>query len=629
MSYRSITRILGESSLERKIRILFGISLLILIGGSFWYVSSITESFIRENTRRKAEEFASIFLLKTHYGKLNVSASGDDEEDLRAKIAEGLRPAKLDAQVLVLGADSIRYQTNPIIVSDSKEHDFLKPIADTLRETQNDLDREHKERSAAAEVSEAKFGKIYQDLRDSNEEFDRFNGDYYQYYEPVLFSRYCIDCHFPINNISRPNKNSSLTNQTQQEAAQDQPILEAPVYFVKITLPYAEAKSTIISNRAVLMAVAIVTAFMSMAALYLIVRYVIVKPLRHLRDVSDEISHGDLEVRSELNTGDEFEDLSRSFNRMLRHLLDSQNQLSHAKSRLETKVNEQAQLNLKLHEMNRVKSEFLANMSHELRTPLNSIIGFSEILETAPSLNDKQHGFAHNIRTAGRHLLEMINDILDLAKLESGRFDISLADVNVKVLVEELCDMIRSMAEEKRISVQAKVADNLPDAYTDQVKLRQILTNLLANAVKFTPDGGRVTVSAKKTDSDKLILTVSDTGVGIPEEDREIIFEKFRQGSSLSGSSSLTKEYEGTGLGLSIVRELCQLLGGTVTLESEVGKGSIFTVKLPWYCDEVVGSNGNLAPINHSATLKLPAPKKRQIAHEAVMKSTSDSVQES
>jgi two-component system sensor histidine kinase BarA len=148
-----------------------------------------------------------------------------------------------------------------------------------------------------------------------------------------------------------------------------------------------------------------------------------------------------MDVRAELNTGDEFEELSRSFNRMLRHLHDTQLALQSANDDLDKKVDEQAQLNLKLYEMNQVKSEFLANMSHELRTPLNSIIGFSEILEHAKGLEAKQTRFASNIRNSGRLLLDLINDILDLAKLEAGKMEVKPAEFSVHQLVNELCDM--------------------------------------------------------------------------------------------------------------------------------------------------------------------------------------------
>ncbi len=166
-----------------------------------------------------------------------------------------------------------------------------------------------------------------------------------------------------------------------------------------------------------------------MMASYVIVRYVIVKPLKHLRDVSDAISRGNIDKRADIHTGDEFEDLAVAFNRMLRHLVEAQEELRHVNADLDGKVDELAQVNMRLYEMNRLKSDFLATMSHELRTPLNSIIGFSDVLGSIDSLDDKQKRYVQNIQKSGKMLLDMINDILDLAKIESGKMEVRLTRV--------------------------------------------------------------------------------------------------------------------------------------------------------------------------------------------------------
>jgi signal transduction histidine kinase len=360
-------------------------------------------------------------------------------------------------------------------------------------------------------------------------------------------------------------------------AAQDPPLLA-----VKVVLPYADTAEAISSSRAVLIAVAILTVFMSMITLYLIVRYVIVKPLSHLRDVSDDVSRGKLEVRADIQTNDEFEDLAHSFNRMLRHLTDTQGELRRVNKDLDGKVDELAQLNMRLYEMNRLKDDFLANMSHELRTPLNSIIGFSEVLQGIESLNDKQKRYASNIQKSGRVLLEMINDILDLAKLEAGKMEVRPTEFRIDTVVQAQCDMVRALAEDKNIDLVVDADRNLPAVYQDQAKFQQILTNLLSNAIKFTPEGGRINVFAGHDNEGRLMLTVADTGVGIAEEDRDIIFEKFRQSGSILGDDGLSREYAGTGLGLSILKELCKLLQGEISFESELGRGSTFRVILPW-----------------------------------------------
>ena len=263
---------------------------------------------------------------------------------------------------------------------------------------------------------------------------------------------------------------------------------------------------------------------------------------------------------------------------MLHSMTDYQNKLQQVNVDLDAKVDQLAQLNMRLYEMNRLKSDFMANMSHELRTPLNSIIGFSEVLQDADSLTDKQRRYAHNIRKSGRLLLDMINDILDLAKVESGKMDVRPVEFPIDAIVNAQCDMVRSLSEEKNIDLEVNIGGEHPPMYQDQSKLQQILMNLLSNAIKFTPEGGRILVSAFPDVKGRLELSVADTGIGIAEEDHKIIFEKFRQSSQTVGEGNLTREYSGTGLGLSIVKELCKLLGGEIALESDLGKGSIFKV---------------------------------------------------
>jgi signal transduction histidine kinase len=238
-------------------------------------------------------------------------------------------------------------------------------------------------------------------------------------------------------------------------------------------------------------------------------------------------------------------------------------------------VDELARTNLALYESNRLKSDFLATMSHELRTPLNSVLGFSELLASNTQLPDKLRRWAGNIQSSGKQLLALINDLLDLAKIEAGKMEVNVETVSLTDLVDGLLAMYRPQAEKKNIELRAAVEPLMPAAQQDAGKLRQILTNLVTNAIKFTPEGGRVVVRAEANGGD-LILTVTDTGVGIAPEDQEVVFEKFRQ-----AASPMTREHEGTGLGLSIVRELSKLLGGDVTLRSEVGRGSTFTVHVP------------------------------------------------
>jgi two-component system, NarL family, sensor histidine kinase BarA len=296
--------------------------------------------------------------------------------------------------------------------------------------------------------------------------------------------------------------------------------------------------------------------------------------------VSDTIAAGELNVRSEIQTGDEFEDLSHAFNRMLRNLVAMQDRLRKVNNDLDQKVDQLAQANLALYESNQVKSDFLATISHELRTPLHSVLGFSEVLQSSPGLSEKQGRWVSNIRDSGEQLMRLIADILDLARIEAGKMQASVTTFDVVDACEGQLAMFRPLAEKKNIQLRGAYAEGIPKLRQDLGKIQQVLNNLLSNAIKFTPEGGRVTLRAD-TDGTHVVLTVQDTGVGIAPEEQELVFEKFRQAGNL-----MTREHGGTGLGLSIVRELCKLLGGEVTLTSELGRGSTFTVRLPLHLSE-------------------------------------------
>jgi signal transduction histidine kinase len=226
---------------------------------------------------------------------------------------------------------------------------------------------------------------------------------------------------------------------------------------------------------------------------------------------------------------------------------------------------------------NRHKSEFLANMSHELRTPLTAIIGFSEVLSEKlfGELNDKQNEYMDDIVSSGRHLLSLINDILDLSKVEAGRMELDLTKFDIPTAIENALILIRERATRHGIMVRHTVDEQLGEVLGDERKFKQILLNLLSNAVKFTAEGGRIDVDAALT-NEAVEISVSDTGVGIAAENQETIFEEFRQ-----VGTDYSKKREGTGLGLTLTRKFVELHGGKIWVKSAVGKGSRFTFTLP------------------------------------------------
>jgi signal transduction histidine kinase/ActR/RegA family two-component response regulator len=226
----------------------------------------------------------------------------------------------------------------------------------------------------------------------------------------------------------------------------------------------------------------------------------------------------------------------------------------------------------------RHKSEFLASMSHELRTPLNAVIGFSEVLmdRMFGDLNERQAEYVRDIWSSGRHLLELLNEILDLSKVEAGQMVLEPTAVSIPAALESALSMVRERAANHAIALDLDLGPGVDVVEADELRFKQVVLNLVSNAVKFTPDGGRVSVTARRHRTD-LVVAVADSGPGIPEEDRERIFDSFQQGGRGAPKA------EGTGLGLTLSRRIVQLFGGRLWLESEEGRGSTFTFTLPVY----------------------------------------------
>ncbi|MFQ4138578.1 response regulator [Nodosilinea sp. PGN35] len=279
----------------------------------------------------------------------------------------------------------------------------------------------------------------------------------------------------------------------------------------------------------------------------------------------------------------------QSVGRDITSLKEAEAQLRHSSERISL-------ANAELARAARLKDEFLANMSHELRTPLNSILGLSEILleEVFGALTDRQRQFLQTIEQSGEHLLALINDILDLSKIESGKIAIELDSVALDTVCQSSLNFVREQARHKEIQLTYKLDEELSEIEADERRLMQMLVNLLSNAVKFTPNGGRVQLEVKMNAPQQAVeFQVTDTGIGISPENLSQIFQPFIQ-----VDSSLSRRYAGTGLGLSIARRIVELHGGSIRVESEVGRGSCFTVLLPWH--------------PRSAQLALPAPESLQ-----------------
>ena len=347
---------------------------------------------------------------------------------------------------------------------------------------------------------------------------------------------------------------------------------------IEVVLPVAQGPTA--WNLVVTVLAGASGAVLAILVFYVVTQRLVLTPVRTLRNVAEKVTTGDIDVRAPIRSGDEFEELSEAVNDMLAHLKAAQEEQKKANRSLDIRLGELAETNVALYESNRVKSDFLANVTHELRTPLVSIIGFAELLRDArenPKADRKRLArYTENILTSGRNLLDIINDLLDLAKIEAGKFELHITDFSLSDLCRDLIDFVQPLADKREQQLGLSVPEEMERVRSDSGRIKQILYNLMSNDIKFTPRGGAISLAVESVGAKSFSLIVSDTGPGIPDDRRDVIFEKFEQ-----LDASKTREYEGTGLGLAITKELVSMLHGTVRLEEGDRQGATFVVHLP------------------------------------------------
>jgi signal transduction histidine kinase len=372
----------------------------------------------------------------------------------------------------------------------------------------------------------------------------------------------------------------------------DQPVLavtrhvEGTGWGIVTKIDKAEALAPVTTLGTFILTITLVSlALVVVVAIYL--ARVITKPIKQLTQATTWISQGDLSKLVDVHSANEVGVLTHSFNEMIASLRKSRDELKRWGAELEKRVHQRtaeleergqelAEANVRLEELSRHKSQFLANMSHELRTPLNSIIGYTKLMLDGleGEINEEQHKDLQTVYNNSRSLLALINDLLDLAKIEAGKVTVSNEVFTVAELLDKALPAIRWLAGEKGLALDYKVAPGIGHLYADKAKTKQTLINVLANAVKFTEKGG---IKLDVTEGDgEFIFSVSDTGMGIKKEDLEAIFESFKQ----VGPAQIAG-FEGTGLGLAISKQFVEMQGGRIWAESELGKGSTFTFTLP------------------------------------------------
>lgn len=572
-------------SLERKGLLFLGLALFISLVLGFFAVQFVAERLVKETTRRSARDYANTVVRLRHAtwespsklseallpGASKSDSLSDSLPSPDSDLFESGSTYPMRSELLRL-KDGLEHVKLGGEVAQGKDLGWLMKLHARLSELESaakaKIESERAGSTDAATSSENAANAWSTLANPTNALFEEdgpIQGDYI-YYHPIRFHDGCRQCH-----------QRSVTESQPRLA----PVSVDPFRVLKIRIPVSETRVWRIWSYSLLSSIGIGTLALSLFFIHLVLKRLVINPLSELKFVSDEITSGKTDLQFRVDTDDEFTELSDSFNRMLRHLTETQHQLQMVNNELDSRIDELASVNLQLFEANRLKGEFLANMSHELRTPLNSILGFSDVLAGIETLTDKQRRWVANIQNSGRILLEMINDILDLAKVEAGKMEVRPSSFDLLSVIGAQIEIFRKLAEDKNIDLQVDSSRSELRIVQDQSKIAQILTNLLSNAIKFTPEGGLVTIAVESLSDQTFFVSVADTGIGIAPYEHEVIFEKFRQASANTNSDSLTREHSGTGLGLSIVRELCRLLGGDISLSSKLGQGSTFRVELP------------------------------------------------
>jgi signal transduction histidine kinase len=399
--------------------------------------------------------------------------------------------------------------------------------------------------------------------------------DRFRYAEPLFARGSCLQCHasettMPVDAPVAPDR---LDDRAPTTMPIDDPVL---LGIVSVDIPSQTSGQQQLLNRVLLLIAGLIAGAMAGGTLYLIITRIILQPVRVLQETAEKVSAGDLNIRSHIDSGDEFQQLSETLNHMLANLKSSQDKLRDANKSLDTRLGQLAEANVALFEANKLKSEFIASVSHELRTPLNSILGFADLLKDSLPNDAKQARYIQNIVKGGNNLLDLINDLLDLAKIEAGKMEIRVQPIALGDLFEGLINLLKPLSEGRKVTIVANMDRGVPIVQTDGARLQQVLYNFLSNAIKFSPSGAKIDLQAQADGEDFVRISVTDYGPGIPDDKQQVIFEKFRQ-----ADQSHTREHGGTGLGLAIARELTTLLGGTIGVQSTPGQGATFWCRLP------------------------------------------------
>jgi two-component system, NarL family, sensor histidine kinase BarA len=534
-------------SLAAKCQLLFGAAVVLIIGAALFVpwqrMEQLTEQLNERSARTLIDYAIDAHVANPKAAPPATQETADNAEEFAETVSPATRPAALVAPPTTKPIGDAEPSIPPrlILAGPGRDESSLTGF----------------ERRAVRRLLERKDHDFFDQLYESE---DGSKG-----YRFARIETGCVRCH--AQQAFGPPTSAPASGQKVAQAKL--------VGIVAVDIPSQVETSQLLLNRVFLLTAGLLAGTLAIIVFYLITTRLILQPVRVLQETAEKVSEGDLNIRSDISTGDEFQQLSETFNTMLANLKLSADQLRAVNKSLDIKLGQLAESNVALYEANRLKSEFLANVSHELRTPLNSILGFADLLKDSSSDN-KSARYVQNILSSGKNLLELINDLLDLAKIEAGRMEIRSEPLSLNDLFEGLISVLKPLCEQRQLAIHTTIAPDVPILHTDQAKLQQVLYNFLSNAIKFSPPGERIELSAERENDDFVRISVTDRGTGIPADKHEVIFEKFRQ-----VDASHTRTHSGTGLGLAISKELTTLLNGQIGVNSEIGRGSTFWVILP------------------------------------------------
>jgi signal transduction histidine kinase len=551
-----------EWALEKKALFFLGLALLFSLVLGAVAVQLVAERLVSETIQQSASDHANNVVWRMHI---------EGQESLLSAFDQQQSSNQYESSLLRIN-DGLEHNALGGSLADQEDLKILNKIHAKLSELEEQAKTQA--RSEAAKIPFPAKNAQTTDPPSPQNNWDLIAGPtqsvfetigpidgYHLYYLPIQFPESCRDCHKRNDALSLPKLSVMSVD---------------PFRVLQVRIPTTDTRFWRIWSYSLLSAIGIATLALSLFFIHWVLKRLVINPLSELKFVSDEITNGKTDLEFQVDTNDEFMELSESFNRMLRHITSTQKEIQAVNKELDSRIDELAGVNLQLYEANRLKGEFLANMSHELRTPLNSILGFSDVLAGIESLTDKQRRWVGNIQNSGRVLLEMINDILDLAKIEAGKMEVRPSSFDLLGLIQAQIELFRKMAEDKNIDLQVDSSVRELRIMQDQGKISQILTNLISNAIKYSRDeaGGFLRIAIEDSGDRTYTVLVEDNGVGIPKEDIGRVFERFFRADR---SRTRTKKVTGTGLGLAIVKHIVEAHGHSVKVISTLNEGSEFS----------------------------------------------------